>query len=193
MKYRPGIKLISGSSGDQEFGPIIRNLKAHPGFKIDPATLDITCDGPFGPILIPYRGYPYNFIINDGEAVPTRIVQLEIGGLLAGLIQARIQLALYEEGVAKNAGIHRVSPDAQRFVYETWAKAMKKHRVNIKERFGYDETTLNAARHNQWYVDNSEPNSAGGYKPSPYVENAMNRIVNADGDRKKESDSYSWP
>lgn len=186
MKYRPGITLISGSSGDQEFGPIIRNLKQHLNFKIDPVTLDITCDEPYGPILILYRGYPYNFIIKDGEAVPTRIVQLEVGGLLAGLIQARIQLALYEEGFENNAGIHRVSPEAQRFVYETWAKAMKKHRTNIKKRFGYDETTLSAARHNQWYVDNSEPNPSAGYKPSSNVENAMNRIVRADGARRKE-------
>jgi hypothetical protein len=180
MKHRPGIKLISVSSGDQEFGPIIRDLKQHSSFKIDPVTLDITCDGPCGPIFIPYHGYPYNFIINDGEAVPTRIVQLETGGLLAGLIQARIQLALKEEGVEKNAGIHRVSPEAQHFVYEKWTKVMKNHSINIKQRFGFDETTLNAARHNQWYVDNSEPNPEAGYKPSSKVENAMKRIVNAD-------------
>src|SRR6185369_8713954 len=27
LKYRPGIKLFSGSGGDQEFGPIINDLK----------------------------------------------------------------------------------------------------------------------------------------------------------------------
>ncbi len=181
MKYRPGITLISGSSGDQEFGSIIRDLKQYPSFKVDPVTLDITCDGPWGPIFISYHGYPYNFIVKDGEAVPTRIVQLETGGLLAGLIQARIHLALYEKGVEKNAGVHRVSPEAQRFVYETWTRAMKKHNINIKERFGYDEATLGAARQNQWYVDNSEPNPAAGYKPRTNVENAMKRIINADG------------
>ena len=180
MKYRPEIKLISGSSGDQEFAPIILDLEQYPSFKVDPVTLDITCEEPWGPISIPCHGYPYNFVVKDGEAVPTRIVQLETGGLLAGLIQARIQLALYEEGIEKNAGIHRVSPEAQRFIYETWAKAMTKHRINIKERFGYDETTLSAVRHNQWYVDNSEPNPADGYKPSVKVEKAMKRIVSAD-------------
>ena len=185
MKYRPGIKLISGSSGDQEFGPIICDLKQYPSFKIDPVTLDITCDGPWGPIFIPYHGYPYNFLIHNGEAVPTRIVQLEIGGLLAGLIQARIHLALSEKGVENNAGFHRVSPEAQRFVYETWATAMGNCGINIKERFGYDEATLSAARHIQWHVDNSEPNPAAGYRPSSEVENAMRRIVNA-GERVKD-------
>ena len=183
MRYRPGIKLISGSSGDQEFGPIIRDLTRYPSFKVDPVTLDITCDGPWGPMLIPYQGYPYNFILRDGEAVPTRIVQLETGGLLAGLIQARIYLALHEKGLEKNAGIHRVSPDAQQFIYETWITAMEHNGINIRERFGYDEATLNAARHNQWHIDNSEPNPAAGYKPSVNVENAMKRIVNPDEDR----------
>jgi hypothetical protein len=180
MRYRPGIKLISGSSGDQEFGPIIRDLRQYSSFKVDSLTLNITCDGPWGPIFIPYQGYPYNFIIKNGEAVPTRIVQLETGGLLAALIQARIHLALSEEGVEKNAGIHRVSPESQRFVYETWTRAMKKHNINIRERFGYDDATLSAARHNQWYVHNSEPNPAAGYEPNIKVENAMKRIMNAD-------------
>ena len=179
MPYRRGIKLISGSSGDQEFGPIIRDLRQYPSFKIDPVTLNITCDGPSGPIFIPYHGYPYNFLIRNGEAVPTRIVQLETGGLLAGLIQAHFYLELFEKGVEKNDGIHRVSPEAQRFVYQTWTRAMKKYRINIKERFGYDEATLSAARDNQWYVDNSEPAPAAGYRPSINVENAMKRIVNA--------------
>lgn len=177
MKYRPGIILISGSSGDQEFGPIIRDLKQYPSFNVHPVSLDITCDGPWGPIFIPYQGYPYNFILRDGEAVPTRIVQLETGGLLAGLIQTRIHLAFYEKGVEKNAGIHRVSPEAQQFVYETWITAMKYHDINVKERFGYDESTLSAATHRQWHVDNSEPNPTSDYKPSNNVENAMKRIV----------------
>jgi D-isomer specific 2-hydroxyacid dehydrogenase-like protein len=179
MNYRRGIKLISGSSGDQEFGPIIRDLKQYPSFKVDPVTLDITCDGPCGPIFIPYHGYPYNFIIRNGEAVPTRIVQLETGGLLAGLIQARIHFALSEEGVEKNASFQRVSPEAQRFVFETWTRVMKKDNINFKERFGYDEATLSAARHEQWYIDNSEPNPAAGYTPGSSVEDAMKRIVNS--------------
>ena len=96
------------------------------------------------------------------------------------MIQARIHLALYEKGVENNAGIHRVSPEAQRFVYETWVTAMENHGVNIRERFGYDEATLIAARHNQWHIGNSEPNPAAGYRPSSEVENAMRRMVNAE-------------
>ena len=63
MEYRPGIKLFSGSSGDQEFGAIIRDLKGRPTFKVAPDTWNITSDrGPSGPIFIAYRGYPYNFV-----------------------------------------------------------------------------------------------------------------------------------
>jgi len=99
MDHRPGIKLFSGSSGDEEFGPIIRDLREKGGFQVAHDTWDMTSDeGPSGPILIAYHGYPYNFISRDGEAVPTNIVQLETGGLLAGLIQARSHLALHENG-----------------------------------------------------------------------------------------------
>src|SRR5215203_4883217 len=40
--HKPGIKLLSSSSGDQEFGPIINDVKNKPDFKIEPASWNIT-------------------------------------------------------------------------------------------------------------------------------------------------------
>jgi D-isomer specific 2-hydroxyacid dehydrogenase-like protein len=177
MKYRPGIKLFSGSSGDDEFGPIIRDLKGRANFKVASDTWDITCDdGPSGPILIAYHGYPYNFVSRGGEAVPTQIVQLETGGLLAGLMQTRSHLALYENGQAQNKGIQRMSPEAQRFVYETWLRTMRDQGINVRERYGYDPAVLRAAQHNRWFVDNSGPNPAGAFEPKSSIEVVMRDI-----------------
>ncbi len=178
MEYRPGIKLFSGSSGDQEFGPIIRDLKGKPSFKVAPDTWDITSDdGPSGPIFIAYHGYPYNFVSRGGEAVPTHIVQLETGGLLAGLMQARSYLALYENGHQQNKGIHRMSPEAQRFVFETWLTAMKDQRIDVRECYGYDPAMLTAAKDNSWLIENTEPSPGNGYEPNRSIENVMRRII----------------
>src|SRR5690349_17864088 len=118
LRYRPGIKLFSASGGDHEFGPIINDLKTRSGFKVSPALLDIHCDdGPSGPIFIAYLGYPYNFVARDIEAVPTSIVQIETGGLLAGLIQARTHLRFWEDGRASNSGVQRIAPESQRLLY----------------------------------------------------------------------------
>src|SRR6185295_15102737 len=97
LNHRPGIKLFSISTGDQEFGPIINYLKTRPDFAVDPITCTITSEhGPSGPIQIAYLGYPYTFVSRAPEAVPTQIVQLESGGLLAALIQAHIYLQTCE-------------------------------------------------------------------------------------------------
>ena len=158
LRYRPGIKLFSASGGDHEFGPIINDLKTRPGFKVSPAMLDIHCDdGPSGPISIAYLGYPYNFVARDIEAVPTSIVQIETGGLLAGLIQARTHLRFWEDGRASNCGVHRIAPESQRFLFETWSKAMKRQQVDLTQIYGYEPALLNAARERSWFVDNSEP------------------------------------
>jgi hypothetical protein len=179
MKHRSGIKLFSGSGGDQEFGPIIRDLKGRPGFTTANDTWDITFDGdPSGPILIAYHGFPYNFVSRGGEAVPTNIVQIETGGLLAGLMQARSYLALYENGREQNSGIHRVSPEAQRFLYETWLKAMRNQNIDVRERYGYDPAILRAAKHNKWFEDNTEPYPDSAYQPKSSIEDLMRQIIN---------------
>ncbi|HEU4509521.1 MAG TPA: NAD(P)-dependent oxidoreductase, partial [Pyrinomonadaceae bacterium] len=86
LNYRPGLKLLSCSGGDQEFAPIIRDLKTRLGFESDSDSWDLTSEyGPSGPIRIAYRGYPYTFVSRGIEAVETKVVQLETGGLLAGL------------------------------------------------------------------------------------------------------------
>jgi hypothetical protein len=158
LNHKPGIRLLSGSGGDQEFGPIINYLKTKPDFHIDEDTWDISSQlGPCGPIQIAYLGYPYNFVSRAPEAVPTRIVQLETGGLLAALIEARIYLKSCEEGVARNNVIYRVSPKAQRFVYEKWVKAMSTLQVDIVKLFAYDPAMLSAARREAWFAENSEP------------------------------------
>ena len=175
LKYRPGIKLFSASGGDQEFGPIIEDLKLRPGFNVAYGTWDISCDGPSGPISIAYLGYPYNFVARDIEAVPIGIVQIETSGLLASLIQARIHLSLYERGRVQNSGIHRISPEAQRFVYEQWRRVMKERSINLAEVYGYDPSLLLAARDPRWFSENSEPSSI--YERSHVVEEAMARLI----------------
>ena len=161
LNHRPGIKLLSASGGDQEFRAIIRDLKVKPGFSVNPATWDITsAHGPSGPIHIAYSGYPYNFVSRSLEAVPTRIVQLETGGLLAALVQARLCMELVESGKTKNSGLQRVSPQAQCFVYERWLSAMQEYRINISELFAYDAAMLRAAQHEQWFAQNSEPSAS---------------------------------
>lgn len=158
LRYRPGIKLFSASGGDHEFGPIINELKTRPAFTVSPAMLDIHCaDGPSGPISIAYLGYPYNFVARDVEAVPTSIVQIETGGLLAGLIQARTHLRFCEDGRASNCGVHRIAPESQRFLFETWSKAMKRQQVDLPQIYGYEPALLDAARERSWFVENSEP------------------------------------
>ena len=178
LSHRPGIKLLSGSSGDQEFGPIIRDLKQKPHFEIASNTWDIASEcGPSGPIHIAYLGYPYSFVSRGVEAVATRIVQLDIGGLLAALIQARHFLEACERGREQNGGLHRVSPKAQRFIYETWVSAMKNHRIDIMSRFGYEPGLLSAVQHDDWFIENTEPRPGEYYRPVKVVEELMDEFI----------------
>jgi len=178
LKYRPGIKLFSGSGGDQEFGPIINDLKTRRDFNVTSYAQDLYSDnGPSGPISIGYLGYPYNFVSRDIEAVSTRVVQIETGGLLAGLIQARTFLRLCEEGRVKSHGIHRISPETQRFVYERWLTAMKDLHIDLTQLYGSDPAILQAAHHRWWFVENSEPYPSLSYKPHQATETAMARMV----------------
>lgn len=178
MAHRPGIKLLSASGGDQEFGPIIQDLKSGTTFKVAADTWDISSDdGPSGPIYIAYQGYPYNFVSRGTAAVPTRIVQLETGGLLAGLIQARSYLAAREGGHEQNARIHRMSPNAQRFVYERWLRAMEDRNIDVKEIYGYDPALLEAARDRNWFVDNTEPKERERPGPISLAERVFSSAV----------------
>ena len=175
LRYRPGIKLFSASGGDQEFGPIIDDLKTTRRFNVNASSWDISSDdGPSGPIFIAYLGYPYNFVSRDIEAVPTGVVQIETGGLLAGLIQARTHLRLCETGCT---GIQRVSPDAQRFVYETWLAAMEDRHIDLPQLYGCHPAILRAARDRWWFVENSEPRPSLSYGPHLPTETAMAQMV----------------
>lgn len=157
LKHKPGIKLLSASGGDQEFRPIINDLKQN-GLTIEPETWDLnSVNGPSGPILIAYMGYPYNFVSRDVEAVPTRIVQLETGGLLAALVQASIYLDLYESGQVPGHGVYRVSPKAQRFVFERWLEVMRNQNIDIIQLFAYDSALLDATMRDEWFAEKSEP------------------------------------
>jgi len=178
LRYRPGIKLFSASGGDHEFGPIINDLKTRRGFIVTPQSLDIHCaDGPSGPISIAYQGYPYNFVSRDIEAVPTSIVQIETAGLLAGLIQARTHLRFWEDGRATNRGIHRVSPESQRFVTETWNQTMKRQEMDLPQVYGYEPALLDAARERWWFAKNSEPVASLAYDPNWVTEAAMTKMI----------------
>ncbi len=177
LNHQPGIKFFSASGGDQEYGPIINYLKAKPDFHVDDDTWDITSEhGPCGPIEISYLGYPYNFVSREPEAVPTRLVQLETGGLLAALIQARVYLDVCDAGLARNRGIHRVSPGVQHFIYEEWLRAMRNLKINIAEFFGYDPAMLRAAQHDGWFAQNSEPQPGNQYMPLRKLEEEMDRF-----------------
>ncbi|HEX2271514.1 MAG TPA: NAD(P)-dependent oxidoreductase, partial [Pyrinomonadaceae bacterium] len=161
MDHRPGIKLFSASGGDQEFGPIIRDLRSSASFKVAEDTWDITSnDGPCGPMHIAYLGFPYNFVSRAEEAVPTRIVQIETGGLLAALIQARAYFMSVENGETQNSGIHRVSPDLQHFVLEVWLDAMQYRGIDIQKLYGYDRAQLAAVNEDDWFEVYSEPGPA---------------------------------
>jgi len=181
LKYKPGIKLLSASGGDQEFGPIINDLKRRSRLNIESETWDLSsADGPSGQIQIAYMGYPYNFVSRSIEAVPTRIVQLETGGLLAALMQANTYLDLCEAGQASNRGIHRISTAAQRFVFERWLQAMGDHKINIVELFGYDSAVFNEAKRDEWFAEKSDPHIA-----HPVLEEKMNRFLYEAGANKK--------
>lgn len=178
LAYRPGIKLFSASGGDQEFGAIIDDLKTRATFSVTSGTRDIYCeDGPSGPMFIAYLGYPYNFVSRAIEAVPTFIVQIETGGLLAALIQARTHLRLCDEGRATNEGLQRVSPEAQRFVFESWLKTMKDAAVDLRQVYGYDPALLESASDRSWLVKNSEPHPSLTYRPNRIVEAAMATMI----------------
>src|SRR5215217_7640651 len=177
LNHKASIRLLSGSGGDQEFGPIINYLKTKPDFHVDEKTWDVRSEmGPYGPIQIAYLGYPYNFVSRAPEAVPTRIVQLETGGLFAALIQARMYLKLCEEGRARNSGMYRVAPGAQSFIYDEWLRAMRALKIDVVKTFGYDPAMLNAAQHEAWFAKNSEPHP--GYQDLSLrtVEEEMNQL-----------------
>lgn len=178
IDHRPDIKLFSASGGDQEFGPIIRYLQNRPAFKLTAGSLDITSnDGPSGPIRIAYLGFPYNFVSRAEVAVPTHLVQLETAGLLAGLIQARTYLELVEEGDGQDAGIHRISPEAQAFIYDQWREAMNNRGIDIRELYGYDASLLAAAARSDWFAKYSEPASPVNQLTHRRVEEMMTAIL----------------
>jgi hypothetical protein len=178
LNHKPGIKLVSASSGDQEFGPIIDDLKQKPHFKLTPNSWDIISEhGPSGRIHVAYSGFPYTFVSRGIEATPTEIVQFDTGGLLAALVQARLFLDQYETGRVQNRGIHRLSPQAQRFVLERWIRAMKDRKIDITELLGRDQGILSAAEHDAWFIENTEPRPGEHYEPLAEVEESMTRFV----------------
>jgi hypothetical protein len=178
MAHRPGIKLFSGSGGDQEFGPIIRYLRQCPRFRVASSTWDITSEhGPSGPMRIAYMGFPYNFVSRAEAAVPTHIVQLETAGLLAGLIQARSYLELVENGHQPDTCIHRISPEAQGFIYDLWLRAMKNRGVDIRSLYGYDTSLLTATQRTGWLAEHTEPRMHASNGSGDRVEEIMRSIL----------------
>ena len=181
LNHRPGIKLFSVSTGDQELGPIINDLKTKPDFTVDPGSWTITSEhGPSGPLQIAYLGYPYTFVSRASEAVPTQIVQLETGGLLASLVQAVIYLQTCETSPEHNKGLHRISPEVQRFVYETWLRTMKEQGISLIETFGYDAELLSAAHQDDWLSQNTEPREGEQDEIDRTVEKRMAELVRRD-------------
>ena len=152
---------------------VMNDLRFRPDFKVKPNSWDIVSEGgPCGPIRIAYLGYPYNFVARAPEAVPGRIVQLETGGLLAALMQARLHLDLFEKGKQENRGIHRVSPRAQQFIYNRWLSVMRARNIELPNVFGHDPETLAAAERSSWFIENTEPQESRSV-----AEEMMNRII----------------
>ena len=181
LDHRPGIKLFSVSTGDQEFGPIINDLKTKPDFAVDHRTWTITSEhGPSGALEIAYLGYPYTFVSRAPEAVPTEIVQLETGGLLASLVQAACYLQVCETCQEHNGGLHRISPEAQRFVYETWLRTMKEQGISLIETYGYDAELLSAPHEDDWLSRNTEPHEDEQGEIDQTVEKRMAEFVRRD-------------
>ena len=181
LKHRPGIRLFSISTGDQEFGPIINDLKTRSDFAVDPITCTITSEhGTSGPIQIAYLGYPYTFVSRAPEAVPTQIVQLETGGLLASLIQAHLYLETCETSAEHNKDLRRVSPEAQRFVYETWLRTMKDCGISLIETFDYDAELLSTAHQVDWLSQHTEPHEDELDEIDRIVEKRMAEFVRRD-------------
>ena len=178
LKHKPGINLISASSGDQEFGPIIKDLKQKLRFKVAPDSWDIISgDGPSGPIRIAYLGYPYTFVSRGIEAAPTEIVQFDTGGLLAALVQARLFLEECETGRERNSGIHRLSPHAQRFVLKRWVRAMNDRTIDLEELLANNPDMPGAAQHDDWFIENTEPRPGKHYTPVKAIEEMMGQFV----------------
>jgi D-isomer specific 2-hydroxyacid dehydrogenase-like protein len=182
MVHRPGIKLFSSSGGDQEFGPVIRHLRTCPNFSVAASTWDITSEhGPSAPLRIAYMGFPYNFVSRAEAAVPTHIVQLETAGLLCGLIQARSYLELVEDGQDQDTRIHRISPEAQGFIYDLWLQAMKKRGIDIRSLYGYDTSLLAATQRSGWFAEHTEPRPQATDGSGDRVEEMMRSILAASG------------
>ncbi|HSK62720.1 MAG TPA: NAD(P)-dependent oxidoreductase, partial [Pyrinomonadaceae bacterium] len=178
VRYRPGIKLFSASAGDQEFNPLIKDLINTPNLNVTPHAWDICAPhGPSGPITIAYMGYPYNFVSRDIEAVPTAVVQIETGGLLAALLQARLHLSISEAEEVQNRGIQRTSPEAQSLIYETWRTAMKGRRIDLHQVYGFDRNLLHATRQRWWFFNHSEPQPSLSFDSNLAVENLMAHII----------------
>jgi hypothetical protein len=77
----------------------------------------------------------------------------------------------------QNSGIHRVSPKAQRFVYERWIRAMKDRMIDVTDRFDYDPDLLQAIQHDDWFIENTEPRPTEHYTPVKPVEEMMDQFV----------------
>jgi hypothetical protein len=122
-------------------------------------------------------GFPYNFVSRAESAVPTHIVQLETAGLLSGLIQARTYLELVEDGHQPDTRIHRISPEAQEFVYQLWLRAMKTRGIDIHGLYGYDTSLLAATQRSGWLAEHTEPRRHGNDGAGDRVEEMMRSIL----------------
>ncbi|HEU4510722.1 MAG TPA: hypothetical protein VFR78_21000, partial [Pyrinomonadaceae bacterium] len=73
--------------------------------------------------------------------------------------------------------IHRLSLDAQQFVYEKWCAVMKREGIDLSQAFGYDPAVLRAAQHKSWFKRNTEPDPDDPYPPVTDVEALMRRLL----------------
>jgi hypothetical protein len=77
---------------------------------------------------------------------------------------------LCETGRAENSGVQRVSPEAQRFVYETWRRTMNRAGIDLPQVYGYDPAVLASPSDRWWFAKYSEPCPSLSYEPSHATE-----------------------
>lgn len=73
---------------------------------------------------------------------------------------------------------NRISPDAQRFIYDTWLRAMKNRGVDIRKLYGYDSSLLAATQRSDWLAENTEPRLPATNASVDRVEERIRAILN---------------
>ena len=120
-RHRDGARWLSLSTGDREFGSLLREIATRRGsdddIRIANSTGDATVLTPSGTLRVLAAGHPFNFDRRTGSA-SRRHMQLTVGMLLGGAIQG---LRLSRRAAAPTpSGLVMSSPALQAWALRTW-------------------------------------------------------------------------